>query len=150
MINIYTRTSLEKFQFHGVRASKRMCISTIILSILLFLSYLGSSYEYKNIHHQYEVVHDEIAKKVGHHIEPGSKMTSERNRGAPADQAQTNTTNSTDDDVESFEDFEKESSSMFLGMFFGPAAAEGGKFNMTHFLEQSKKRAKAIVQNIDY
>lgn len=69
IVNIYTRTSLQKFQFHGIRASKRTFVSVVLLSVLLLMSYWGSTYEYKSVHQEYQKVHDEVAKKVGHHIE---------------------------------------------------------------------------------
>lgn len=97
------------------------------------------------MHQQYQRIHDEVSKRVGHHIEPTSKMSNDRKSKGPTE-ALKNTTNSTNDDLESEEDFNREKSQLFFCLFF----RQNSTFNMTHFMEQSKKRAKAIAEAMDY
>lgn len=92
IINIYTRTSLQKFSYHGTRASKRTCVSIVILATLLLMSRWVTNYEYKSIHEEYQKVHDDVSKKVGHHIDKSKKSNSKMKKGQ-------------DDEIESEEDF---------------------------------------------
>lgn len=132
----------------------------MILSILGLISYWGANHDYKEIEKEYETVHNAISKKVGHHIEKpaagSSKMSNDRrNRGPVASAPATKgSKNSTDDDIESEDDYNKEQAEMFENtfpfFFWFHDENSTSTFNMTHFLEQSKKRAHAIVQNMDY
>jgi hypothetical protein len=74
-----------------------------------------------------------------------------KNRGSQQ-MTKNGTANITDDDIESEADFAQEETDMIFSHFpmFGQLMADTGKFNMTHFLDQQKKRAHAIVESIDY
>jgi len=158
IVNIYTRTTMQKFSFHGIRATKRIFVLVVILSILGLISYWGATHEYKEIEKQYENVHSAVSKKVGHHIEKpatptggSSKMSNDRRN---KQMSNGNASNSTDDDIESEDDFKKEESEMwahtFPFFFFFSREDQNSTFNMTHFIQQSKKRAHAIVESMDY
>lgn len=84
---------------------------------------------------EYEKVHDDVAKKVGHHIDPKNKTTSKMKKGAE------------DDDVESEEDLNEEGQAFMMSTIFG---FPDQKFNATHFFEQSKKRAHLIYTSMEY
>ena len=123
----------------------------VIFTFLALVSYWGASYEYKNVQKQYEKLHDDVAKKVGHHIEQpvngsSSKMANDHKNKGPVEimgKKFSKSDNSTDDDVESLEDFQKEESQMFEETFFFPLFGFGmeeegnstHKFNFTHFME---------------
>lgn len=106
----------------------------IVLFILLLLSYWASTYEYQNAHLQYKKLHDEISKKIGHHIEKGNSTKMVSNNRKNNSTKQGNQTAQVDDDIESEEDFNQEKSQMFMNMlFFG--FGRNSSFNMTHFMD---------------
>lgn len=86
-------------------------------------------------------------------VKGNTRMSNDRkNRGNQDVAKNVSSTNNTDDDIESEEDFNKESSDMIFNTFpfFAMLNADTGHFNMTHFLDQQKKRAHAIVESMDY
>lgn len=87
------------------------------------------------MHEQYEKVHDDVSKKVGHHIDHSKKSNSKMKKGEK------------DDDIESEEEFNEEGQEFMMTTLFG---FPDSKFNGTHFFEQSKKRAHAIYSSMEY
>lgn len=45
---------------------KKTVASFICLSFLLLLSFILSTYEYNEVHDQYQQVYDNVSKKIGH------------------------------------------------------------------------------------
>ena len=61
------KSSFQKFLDHSQRAIKKTVASFICLSMLLLLSFIVSTYEYNEVHGQYQRVYDDVAKRIGHH-----------------------------------------------------------------------------------
>lgn len=60
------KSSFQKFLDHSKRAIKKTVASFICLAFMLLMSFVVSSYEYYNVHDQYQRVYDDVAKKLAH------------------------------------------------------------------------------------
>lgn len=65
------KSSFQKFIDHSKRAIKKTVASFICLSFLLLISFVVSTYEYNEVHGQYQRVYDDVAKRLGRHPEAG-------------------------------------------------------------------------------
>lgn len=60
------KSAFQKFLDHSKRAIKKTVASFICLAFMLLMSFVVSSYEYNNVHDQYQRVYEDVAKKLAH------------------------------------------------------------------------------------
>lgn len=58
------KSAFQKFKDHSKRAIKKTVASFICLSFMLLLSFVLSTYEYNQVHTQYQRVYDDVARKL--------------------------------------------------------------------------------------
>lgn len=68
------KSAYQKFMDHSKRAIKKTVASFICLSFMLLISFVVSTYEYNQVHTQYQRVYNDVAKKLsdGHSASPAN------------------------------------------------------------------------------
>ena len=61
----YEQSTWENFKFHSKRAMKKTVTSFVCLAILMIISFIVSSYEYNEVHDQYQTAFKKANAMLG-------------------------------------------------------------------------------------